>query len=136
MADRALFRKVGLAFVPVSRDARELLAKIKEGATIFIEVWQPRNMAQHRKYFALLNNVVEATGRWVSTEHLRRDILIALHRCDEEVNRFTGEVRQVPHSMAVASMPKAEFERLYDDTMALLAEDLGCDPEMLLQEVA
>lgn len=136
MADRALFRKVGLAFVPVSRDARELLAKIKEGATIFIEVWQPRNMAQHRKYFALLNNVVEATGRWVSTEHLRRDILIALHRYDEEVNRFTGEVRQVPHSMAVASMPKADFERLYDDTMALLAEDLGCDPELLLQEAA
>ena len=66
----------------------------------------------------------------------RRDILIALHRCDEEVNRFTGEVRQVPHSMAVASMPKAEFERLYDDTMALLAEDLGCDPELLLQEAA
>jgi len=136
MADRALFRKVGLAFVPVSRDARELLAKLKEGVTIFIEVWQPRNMAQHRKYFALLNNVVEATGRWVSTEHLRRDILIALHRYDEEVNRFTGEVRQVPHSMAVASMPKADFERLYDDTMALLAEDLGCDPELLLQEAA
>lgn len=136
MKGKGLFRKIGLALVPVSRDARELLAAIKDGATVFIEVWQPRNAAQHRKYFALLNNVVEATGNWTSTEHLRRDILIGLNRYDEEVNRLTGEVRQVPHSMSYASMPKADFERLYDDTMKLLADALGCDPEMLLEEAA
>lgn len=136
MADRALFRKLGLTLAPASRDARELLAALQEGATVFIEVWQPRNMKQHRKFFKLLNNVVEATGRWTSTEHLRRDLLIATHRYDEEVNRLTGEVRQVPHSMKVASMPRAEFEALYDDAMRVLTEALGCDPEMLLEEAA
>jgi hypothetical protein len=80
--------------------------------------------------------VVEATWRWTSTEHLRRDVLIGLHRYDEHVNQFTGEVSKVPHSMAVASMPRAEFERLYDDTIKLLTEALGCDPEMLLEEAA
>jgi len=134
--NRALFRKLGLTLAPASRDARELLAALQEGATIFIEVWQPRNMKQHRKFFKLLNNVVEATGRWTSTEHLRRDLLIATHRYDEEVNRLTGEVRQVPHSMKVASMPRAEFEALYDDAMRVLTEALGCDPEMLLEEPA
>lgn len=134
MKGKGLFRKTGLTLAPVSRDARELLALVKDGGTIFVEVWQARNMAQHRKYFALLNNVVEATGNWASSEVLRRDILIALGRYDEEVSKFTGEVRQVPHSMAVASMPKADFEQLYDDTMRLLTEALGCDPEMLLEE--
>jgi len=133
---KGLFRKMGLTLVPVDRDARELMAAGKDGASVFVEFWQPRNAAQHRKYFALLNNVVEATGRWTSTEHLRRDILIALHRYDEEVNSLTGEVRQVPHSMSYASMPKADFERLYDDTMRLLTDALGCDPEMLLEEAA
>jgi len=136
MKGHALFRRVGFALLPVSKDARALLVAIKEGATLFVEVWTPRNMAQHRKYFAILNNVVEATGRWTSTEHLRRDILISLHRYDEHVNEFTGEIVKVPHSMAVASMPREDFENLYDETIRLLTEALGADPEMLLQEAA
>jgi hypothetical protein len=136
MKDTARYRKNGLALVPADRAGRELHAKIEDGSSVFVQLWHPRNMAQHRKFFAVLNNVVEATGRWVSTEHLRRDILISLGRFDEEVNRFTGEVRQIPHSMSVASMPKAEFERLYDDTIKLLTEALDCDPEMLTQEAA
>lgn len=136
MKGKALFRRATLSLVPASRDARELLASIKEGTSVFVEVWSPRNMAQHRKYFAILNNVVEATGRWTSSEHLRRDILISLHRYDEHVNQFTGEVERVPHSMAVASMPRDEFERLYSDTINLLTEALGADPELLTQEAA
>lgn len=136
-AETATFRRVGFTLVPVGRYGRELLAALKEGATVFVEVWHPRNMAQHRKFFAILNNVVEATGdRWVSTEHLRNNILIQLGRYDDVVDGFTGEVRQVVHSMKVASMPKAEFERLYDDTVKLLTDALGCDPEMLSEEVA
>lgn len=136
MKDTASFRKNGLTFVPASHDARDLVAKLSDGERVFMQVWKPRNMAQHRKYFAVLNNVVEATGRWVSTEHLRRDILISLGRYDEHVDQFTGEVHKVPHSMAVASMPRADFERLYDDTIRLLTDALGCDPEMLLEQAA
>lgn len=136
MKDAARYTKRGFTLVPADRAARELHGSLKDGASFFVQLWLPRNMAQHRKYFAILNNVVEATGKWTSTEHLRRDILIALHRCDEEVNRLTGEVRQVPHSMAVSSMPRVEFERLYEDTIKLLTEALGCDPEMLMEEAA
>lgn len=136
MKAKAYFRRSGFFLVPHGRDARELIASVKENATVFVEVWSARNMNQHRKYFAILNNVVEATGKWTSTEHLRRDILIALHHYDEHVNQLTGEIEKIPHSMAVASMPKEAFERLYDDTMRLLTEALGADPEMLTQEAA
>lgn len=137
MRAKAVFRRLGLTLVPVGRDARELMAALKEGATFIIEIWHPRNMKQHRKYFGMLGNVVEATGdRWTSQEHLRRNILESLGRYDEVVNGFTGEVQKVVHSMAVASMPKDEFERLYDDTVKLLTDALGCDPEMLFEEAA
>jgi hypothetical protein len=132
----ATYRRHGLYLVPADREARKQLAEMKDGERGSFVKRNPRSMAQHRKFFAILNNVVEASGNWVSTEHLRRDILIGLGRFDEEVNRLTGEVRQVPHSMSVASMPKVEFERLYDDMIALLTDALGCDPEMLLQEAA
>lgn len=136
MKDTARYRKSGLTLIPGDREARELHAKIEDGSSVFVQIWHPRNWRQHKKYFAILNNVTEATGKWTSSEHLRRDILIALHRFDEEVNQLTGEVRQIPHSMSYASMPKAEFERLYEDTIKLLTEALGCDPEMLTQEAA
>lgn len=136
MKDSAPYRKAGFTLIPDDREARELHSKIEDGARVFVSVWHPRNWRQHKKYFAILNNVVEATGKWTSTEHLRRDILIALHRFDEETNQLTGEVRQIAHSMSFASMPKAEFEQLYDDTIKLLTEALECDPEMLVQEAA
>lgn len=110
---------------------------IVDGTIVFVEVWSPRNMKQHRKYFAILRNVVEATGsRWNGTEALRRDILISLGRFDEHVDGFTGEITKVPHSMKVASMPRTEFEALYLETIKLLTEALGCDPEMLSEEAA
>lgn len=136
MKDSARFVKRGLAFIPESADARALAAKVPDGKSVFLELWMPRNMAQHRKFFAILRNVVEATGRWTSQEHLRRDILLTLGRYDEHVNEFTGEVEKVVHSMAVASMPREEFQRLYEDTIKLLTDALGADPELLVQEAA
>jgi hypothetical protein len=90
--DIARFVKRGLALVPGDRAARELHAKIKEGAWVFIEVWLPRNMAQHRKYFAVLNNVVEATGEWTSTEDLRFEIFKALKRGLLRVSQVDGSL--------------------------------------------
>ena len=136
MRDTATFRKDGLSLLPVGRLARELLAAIRDGATIFVEIWSPRNMKQHRKYFAILNNVVEATGRWTSTEDLRFDIFKHLKRGTIRVSQVDGTIDFVPDSMAFASMSKAEFERLYDDTLRFLTDILGCDPEMLLEEAA
>lgn len=136
MKETARFFKRNLGFYPVDRNARELLAAVTEGSAVFLQVWRPRNMAQHRKYFAILNNVVEATGEWTSTEDLRFEVLRALRRGEDRVSPVDGSIRFIPESMAVASMPRAEFERLYDDTMKWLTDRYQCDPEMLLEEAA
>ena len=136
MKDTARYIRRGLTLVPADRWARELHAKIKDGASIFVVLWLPRNMAQHRKYFAVLNNVVEATGEWSSTEDLRFEIMKALKRGRFRYSPVDGVCDFIPDSMAVASMPKVEFERLYEDTMKWLTERYQCDPEMLIQEAA
>lgn len=136
MKDTARFFKRNLGLFPVDRQARELVAGLTDGAAVFLQVWRPRNMAQHRKYFAVLNNVVEATGEWPSTEALRYDIFRALNRGSDRVSPVDGTVYFVPDSMAVASMPRADFERLYEDTMRWLTDRYQCDPEMLVQEAA
>lgn len=136
MKDTARYQKRGFTLVPADRAGRELHAGLKEGVSFFVQLWRPRNMAQHRKYFAVLNNVVEASGDWASTEDLRFEIFKALKRGTIRVSVIDGSVDFIPDSMAVASMPKAEFERLYEDTMKLLAEWLGCDPELILEQAA
>lgn len=136
MKDIGRFRRKGFILVPVSASAREAVGAMKEGAEAFYQPWLPRNMAQHRKFFAVLNNVVEATGEWPSTEALRYDIMRALKRGEDRISPVDGTVYFVPDSMAVASMPKAEFERLYEDTMRWLTDRYQCDPEMLTQEAA
>lgn len=136
MTDICRFRRKGFILIPANATARAFVGKMKEGAEAFFTPWMPRNMAQHRKYFAVLNNVVQATGEWTSTEDLRFEIFKALKRGLLRVSRVDGSVDFVPDSMAVASMPKAEFERLYDDTMRWLTDRYDCDPEMLTQEAA
>jgi adenylate kinase family enzyme len=137
MRDLGTFAKDGFSLIPKDFTARSILGRLKEAERVFIEVWLPRNMAQHRKYFGVLNRVVQADGRWSSVEDLSFDIMLELRRGTFRTSR-DGSTHFRPDSRAVASMPKAEFERLYDDTMRLLASPawLGCDPEMLLEDAA
>lgn len=135
MKDMARFFRRDIGLYPVNREARELLTKIKEGSGVFVEVWLPRNMGQHRKYFALLNRVVEASGEWTSRAALEFEIAWAL-KAGDFVELRGGKKRFEPWSRAVASMPRAQFEDLYNSTMALLTEWLGADPELLLEDAA
>lgn len=124
-------RRDGMAFRPADRASRELLASVPEGATVLMERRNPRNMAQHRAYFAMLENVKEATGKWPSIESLSFDISVALKRGVPEVSPISGKARWIPDSRAVSAMSKADFERLHTDTVALLIEWLGCHPDDL-----
>lgn len=135
MRSLAAFARNGLTLVPRDRAGREIVGKMKDGAQIFVEVWLPRNMQQHKAYFAMLNNVVEASGMWSSREALEFEIALTLKR-GSFVELRGGKRRFEPDSRSVASMSKADFERLHRDTVALLTELLGCSPDMLMQEAA
>jgi hypothetical protein len=136
MADVCRFRRKGFILVPIGATAREVVGGMQDGGEAFFQSWKPRNMAQHRKYFAVLNNVVQATGEWTSVEDLRFEILKALRRGTVRESKVDGSIDFIPDSMAVASMSKAEFERLYEDTMRWLTDRYDCDPEMLTQDAA
>jgi len=135
MADTGIFAKEGFSLIPRDFESRSILGRMKEGERVFVEVRKPRNMAQHRAYFAMLNNVAQAAGNWPSREALEFDIALALRR-GTFIRAHDGSSHFRPDSRAVASMSKADFERLHEDTVALLTDWLGCDPEMLRDEAA
>lgn len=136
MRELATFEKGdGFSLIPKDFNARSIIGKLGDGERVFVEVWKPRNMAQHRAYFAMLNNVVEASGQWPSREALEFDIALALKR-GTFVEAKDGTRHFRPDSRAVASMSKDDFERLHHDTLALLTDWLGCSPEALMEQAA
>lgn len=135
MRDAGTFAKDGFSLIPRDFEARAILGRMKDGERVLAEVRKPRNMGQHRAYFAMLNNVVQASGQWPSREALEFDIALALKAGDVHVDRW-GNSHFKPWSRAVASMKKEDFERLHNDTVALLTDWLGCDPQMLTEEAA
>jgi hypothetical protein len=127
----ATFRRAGTGLMPASVEARALIASLDAGETVLVERRNPRNMAAHRAYFAMLGNVVQATGKWPSVESLSWDLSVALKRGVVETSPVSNKVRWVPDSRAVSAMPKADFERLHSDTVALLIEWLDFHPDDL-----
>ncbi len=135
MREIASFQRQGFGLSPRDPEARKIMASLKDGEGVFIEVWKPRNMRQHRAYFAMLNNVVEASGMWSSREALEYELALELRR-GHIVELRNGKRRFEPDSRAVASMSKDDFERLHHDTVELLTKWLGCSPEALFEQAA
>jgi hypothetical protein len=129
MRDVGQFRKEGLTILPCDAPARTMVGKLKDGERFFAELWRPRNMGFHRKYFAMLNNVVEASSEWPSRARLEMDIAIALKAGDWYEGRHGRTF--IPHSRAVASMSRDDFDRLYAETVTLLTQWIGVNPETL-----
>jgi hypothetical protein len=131
MRNLALFRKSGTGLMPANADARLIVSSMHYGESSIFEKRNPRNLKQHRAYFAMLGNVVQATGKWPSVESLSWDLSVALKRGVVETSPVSNKVRWVPDSRALSAMPKADFERLHSDTVALLIEWLNCHPDDL-----
>lgn len=135
MRELASMKRDGLSLTPRDALARKIIGGLKDGEDVFVELWKPRNMKQHRAYFAMLNNVFEASGMWASIEALEYEIALTLKR-GHFVELRNGKRRFEPDSRAVASMKKDDFERLHKDTVQLLTEWLGCSPEALFEQAA
>jgi hypothetical protein len=113
------YRKIGLTLVPADAGAREQFAKIKDGQTAFVEIKRHRNMVAHRRYFAELRDLVEATGEWDSMDALWFDIALDLKRGHPYVDRH-GNAHWVPQSRACAAMAGDDFDALTRETTALV----------------
>jgi len=115
MAEIFLVKRHGI-LMPSSESDSEKLATLTEGETIRADIKRPRNVAFHRKYFALLDvlfNIFEPVvsgEKWYggvqpikNRERFRKDIAIATGHYTLVVN-IKNEVRAEADSISFASM--------------------------------
>ena len=107
---------------PVDEAGADALRKIKLGCVVRCTISQPRNMQHHRKFFALVTTVWNATGEWPSVEDLLIELKCRLGITSDVVIRQTGEIVKVVGSISFAKMTQGEFDVFYERALRELCQ--------------
>jgi hypothetical protein len=120
-------RRTKAGLEPRSRLAHDMLAQYAEHSDVEVTVRKRRSLPQLRLYWAMLNNVVEATGAWPDAEHLHDAIKMDLGYVTP-IKTMDGKLVMLPDSAAMSRMDSAQFKRFFDAAAQRLAEVCGFDP--------
>lgn len=120
----------------VDDQGTDILRKIKVGEVVQCELNKPRNLAHHRKFWALLNTVWRSSGDWSSPYGVLIELKVRLGHVQEVLIRDTGQIVHVPKSISFAQMDQTAFDTFYERAlMELCAMAGGIEPDALRNEV-
>ena len=124
----------GDRLVPTAAWEAERLSTYRTGSVVIVIITQQKNRKLERKYWAILNRVVkDCPVPWRTAEDAHRAIRLALGVVEPFVTaggKMHAEVK------STADMDDPEYQRYYEDAMALLSRLTGVDPETLHLEAA
>lgn len=92
---------------------RRRLEVMKPGKWIRIEWSSPRNPAHHRKFFALLELIKENSETYNTVEKALIAVKLATGHFDLLAHPETGEIIQIPKSIAFENMEQEAFDKFY-----------------------
>lgn len=121
---------------PVDEAGQEALQKLANGATVMVELKQPRNARHHRLYWALMSVVCQNQERYPDTYTLHSAIKIAAG-IRTEFELPNGVKGYIPGSVSFSKMDQTEFSAFYDKVCDLVAKHFlpGVTSEQLKREV-
>ena len=122
-----VLRRTERGLEPRSRLAADALAQYAFGSDVEVTVKKRRSLPQLRLFWAMLQNVVEATGAYPTAEHLLDAIKVDLGYT-APMRLLSGDVVFVPDSIALSRMDSAQFRAFFDRAVELLARTYGFDP--------
>ncbi len=103
---------------PVDQDAwakfRRRLETMKPGTWVRMEWARPRNGQHHRKLFALLQLVAENSETYDTPEKALVAVKLVTGHAEPFIDPATGELMQLPKSIAYDAMDQDEFDRFYE----------------------
>lgn len=114
----------------------ETAKKIKVNVPYEFEFKNQRNVNFHRKFFSLLNLVVDNTEKFKDVNHLRMILAIETGWYEELINPLSGEVTIVPKSISFSKMGNDEFEDLYNKSIDYCCKILGVEKQDIINEIS
>jgi hypothetical protein len=133
-------RTNGKSLTPVDDEGLEVLARLKDGRDVMVDVAAARNVRHHRLFFQALRFIQLHSPNMcrVPINKMRGILLIATGHCDTIIDAETGKVGYMPHSMSFASMDQSEFNQFFDAACAVISRRWmhpGVSPEDVRREL-
>lgn len=107
------------------------LAKVPRGTLVHVEVRQPRNIAHHRLFWALVHRIADGIG--CDAEALADHLKVRAGHV-RTVNTQLG-VKEYPASISFAAMDQAKFSDFFNRCVTIIVEDLGIRRPDVLDQV-
>lgn len=102
---------------PADQDAwskfRRRLETMKPGTWIRMEWASPRHPKHHRKFMALMQLITENSETYNTVEKALVAVKLCTGHFDLMADPRTGEIIQIPKSIAFEAMPQEEFDVFY-----------------------
>jgi len=112
---------VGGVLAPSLPDDEIALSSLKRGEIVEVTLKKPRNSAFNRKYFAMLQIVVDNT-EYDNSEQILHLLKLKLGYYDEIIST-NGKVVYIPKSISFAKMTPDEFSRFYNQSINIILRD-------------
>lgn len=126
------------ALAPASYEDQEKIRTFKDGQEVRVKLTKTRNLAFHRKWFALAHFAFDyweppvlppdPESKWQkeirpqkSFDRFRKDLTILAGFYDSSY-RLNGDIRIEAKSISFASMDEDEFEELYSATIDVIIQ--------------
>jgi hypothetical protein len=94
------------------------LDKLQPGECIKLEYSKPRNLKNHRRFFALLSVVAEYSDIYDNVDKALVAVKIAAGHCDFEPNPITGELQAIPRSISWSGMDdEDDFKQFFNNAI-------------------
>lgn len=123
--------KAGI-FLPTYPSDRDAADKVPVGGEVYAA--QRRNIGHHRKFFALMNLYFSNQNKYDNFDLFRKITLINAGHYDE-VPDSKGNNHKIPHSISFENMNQEEFEKVYNDVLAVVSKQLNTSAEEINNEL-
>ena len=135
MANLLMARR-GSGLYPIDEPGQDVLSRLPQREYVKVNITRPRNLAHHRKFFAMLQLVFSNQDRYDQFEHFLAALKIALGHCDTIV-LANGSCNYLPKSISFTNMDQTEFDQFYNRACDLIAERIipGLNTDWIKAEV-
>jgi len=131
-----LVKQLNGSFLPAYASDHDKAKRIKSGAMVDCEIKQPRNLAFHKKFFALINMVYQNQPEDATIdniEHLRK-YLIKRAGFYDTIHTPTGTIFEAK-SISFAKMEQEDFDKLYGAVLDAIVKIYGWHKEDMIESI-
>jgi len=110
--------KYGRGLMPANRKAEELIGKYADGELLTVDLRPARNVAHHRKLFAMLQLVFESQEKYPTIEHLLTAVKLEAGWYHDALVEWNGTLVYVPKSIDFEKCSQHGFDEFYPRAVA------------------